>query len=43
MLWIIGSGQFDLQNVFPHELASIPTSLSQNISKSKLKTFLQVE
>ena len=43
MLGIIGSGQFDLQNLFPHELAPIPTSLSQNISKSKLKSFLQVE
>ena len=43
VLGIFGSGKFDLHNLFPHELAQIPTSLFQNISKSKLKTFLQVE
>ena len=41
MLGIIGSGEFDLQNLCSHELAPIHTSLFQNISKSKLKTFLR--
>ena len=43
VLGIFGSGKFDLHNLFPHELAQIPTSLFQKNSKSKLKTFLQVE
>ena len=34
-----GSGEFDLQNFFSHELAPIPTYLLQNISESMTKDF----
>ena len=47
---IIGSGEFDLHDVFSHEVAPIPTSLflddgsmRQASSKSKHKNYLQVE
>ena len=47
---IIGSGKFDLQNVFSHELTQILTSLFLDddimrpaSSNSKLKAFFQVE
>ena len=42
-LGIIGSGEFDLRNLFSHELEPSPTTLFQNIFKAKQKTFLQVD
>ena len=42
-LEIIGSGEFDLQNLFSHDYAPIPTSLFKNISETKLKTLIQVK
>ena len=49
-LGIIGSGEFDLNDLFSHELAPIPTALFLDdgsmrpaSSKSKLKNYLQVE
>ena len=49
-LGILGSGEFDLQNLFSHELAPIPTSLFLDdgrmrpaSSKSKLSVFFHVE
>ena len=37
-LSIIGSEEFDLHNLFSHELAPILTSLQHNISLFKIKT-----
>ena len=49
-LGVIGSGEFDLHDLFSHELGPIPTSLFLDdgsmrpaSSKSKLKNSLQVE